>query len=44
MMPTHAGAQVSVDGETAEGKTMSVFDTLEDLDADAALAKLARVH
>lgn len=30
-------SQVSVEGETAQGKTMSVFDTLEDLDADAVL-------
>jgi hypothetical protein len=30
-------AQVSVAGETSPGKTMSVFDTLEDLDADAVL-------
>ena len=26
-------SQVTVEGETAPGKTMSVFDTLEDLDA-----------
>jgi len=39
-----ADCQVSVDGETAEGKTMSVFDTLEDLDADTVLAKVARIH
>ncbi|KAL3921631.1 MAG: hypothetical protein SGILL_002650, partial [Bacillariaceae sp.] len=32
-------AQVSVKGETKDGKTMSVFDTLEDLDADTILAK-----
>ena len=36
--------QVRVDGETGEGKTMSVFDTLEDLDADDVLAKVGRVH
>lgn len=36
--------QVAVDGETAEGKTMSVFDTLEDLDADDVLAKTSRIH
>ena len=36
-------AQVKVEGETAEGKTMSVFDTFEDLDADAVLAKARRV-
>lgn len=27
-------SQVEVEGETAPGKTMSVFDTLEDMDAD----------
>lgn len=37
-------AQVSVDGETKKGKTMSVFDTLEDLDADTVLAKVDRIH
>ena len=37
-------AQVSVDGETAAGKTMSVFDTLEDLDADTVLAKATKIH
>lgn len=37
-------AQVSVDGDTATGKTMSVFDTLEDLDADAVLAKVKKIH
>ena len=36
-------AQVTVDGETAEGKTMSVFDTFEDLDSDAVLSKARRV-
>jgi len=36
-------SQVSVDGETAPGKTMSVFDTLEDLDADAVLAKVGKI-
>lgn len=36
-------AQVSVDGETAPGKTTSVFDTLEDLDADEVLAKVAKI-
>ena len=35
--------QVSVEGETKEGKTMSVFDTLEDLDADAVLAKVSKI-
>ena len=39
-----ADCQVSVDGETAEGKTMSVFDTLEDMDADDVLAKVGRIH
>ena len=37
-------SQVSVDGETEKGKTMSVFDTLEDLDADDVLAKLSKIH
>lgn len=36
-------AQVSVDGETAPGKSMSVFDTLEDLDADTILAKVDKI-
>lgn len=36
-------SQVSVEGETAEGKTMSVFDTLEDLDADTSLAKVSKI-
>jgi len=36
-------AQVSVSGETDAGKTMSVFDTLEDLDADTILAKVDRI-
>mmetsp|Transcript_96927 Transcript_96927/g.145199 ORF Transcript_96927/g.145199 Transcript_96927/m.145199 type:complete len:380 (-) Transcript_96927:68-1207(-) len=36
-------AQVSVEGETAPGKTMSVFDTLEDLDADDILAKVSKI-
>ena len=36
-------AQVSVEGETKDGKTMSVFDTLEDLDADTSLAKVAQI-
>eukprot|EP00536_Pseudo-nitzschia_multiseries_P010516 jgi/Psemu1/203519/e_gw1.323.46.1 len=35
--------QVSVEGETKEGKTMSVFDTLEDLDADSVLAKVSKI-
>lgn len=35
--------QVSVDGETKDGKTMSVFDTLEDLDADTILAKVSKI-
>lgn len=34
---------VSVEGETAPGKTMSVFDTLEDLNADAVLAKVRKI-
>ncbi|CAB9527569.1 expressed unknown protein [Seminavis robusta] len=37
-------AQVTVDGETAAGKTMSVFDTLEDLDADTILKKVEKIH
>ncbi|KAI2493574.1 hypothetical protein MHU86_20967 [Fragilaria crotonensis] len=36
-------AQVQVEGETAPGKTMSVFDTLEDLDADTILAKVDKI-
>ena len=36
-------SQVSVEGETANGKTMSVFDTLEDLDADTILAKVSKI-
>ena len=35
--------QVSVAGETAAGKTMSVFDTLEDLDADEVLEKVKKI-
>lgn len=35
--------QVSVAGETENGKTMSVFDTLEDLDADTILAKVSKI-
>ena len=35
--------QVEVEGETQGGQTMSVFDTLEDLDADAVLAKVPRI-
>ena len=37
-------SQVSVEGETEAGKTMSVFDTLEDLDADDILAKVAIIN
>lgn len=36
-------AQVEVKGETAPGKTMSLFDTLEDLDADTILAKVDKI-
>jgi hypothetical protein len=36
-------AQVTVDGETKDGKTMSVFDSLEDLDADSSLAKVDKI-
>jgi hypothetical protein len=36
-------AQVTVVGETKDGKTMSVFDTLEDLDADTILAKVDKI-
>jgi hypothetical protein len=39
-----ADSQVSVEGETEAGKTMSVFDTLEDLDADDILAKVAKIN
>lgn len=35
--------QVSVEGETKDGKTMSVFDTLEDLDADTILEKVSKI-
>lgn len=35
--------QVAVEGETAPNKTMSVFDTLEDLDADTSLAKVSKI-
>lgn len=36
-------AQVQVEGETENGKTMSVFDALEDLDADSVLAKTTKI-
>jgi len=36
--------QVSVEGETADGKTMSVFDSLEDLDADTILEKVKKIQ
>jgi hypothetical protein len=36
-------AQVSVEGETKDGKTMSIFDALEDLDADTSLAKVSKI-
>jgi len=36
-------SQVTVEGETEAGKTMSVFDTLEDLDADSILEKVAKI-
>lgn len=36
-------SQVSVEGETKDGKTMSVFDTLEDLDADTILEKVSKI-
>eukprot|EP00977_Amphora_coffeiformis_P012895 scaffold3276_cov168-Amphora_coffeaeformis.AAC.12 len=36
-------SQVTVQGETAPGKTMSVFDTLEDLDADDVLKKVSKI-
>jgi nucleoside diphosphate kinase len=36
--------QVSVEGETDPGKTMSVFDTLEDLDADTILEKVKKIQ
>jgi hypothetical protein len=35
--------QVSIEGETKDGKTMSIFDTLEDLDADTSLAKVSKI-
>jgi len=43
IMKWSGDSQVSVVGETAEGKTMSVFDTLEDLDADTSLAKVGKI-
>ncbi|KAG7350900.1 nucleoside diphosphate kinase [Nitzschia inconspicua] len=36
-------AQVTVEGETKDGKTTSVFDTLEDLDADTSLVKVSKI-
>jgi nucleoside diphosphate kinase len=36
-------AQVTVNGETKDGKTMSVFDTLEDLDSDTILDKVDKI-
>jgi nucleoside diphosphate kinase len=36
--------QVTVAGETADGKTVSVFDTLEDLDADTVLKKVDQIR
>jgi len=36
-------AQVSVEGETKDGQTMSVFDTLEDLNADSILDKVTKI-
>jgi hypothetical protein len=36
-------AQVTVKGETAPDKTMSVFDSLEDLDSDVILAKVGKI-
>lgn len=36
-------SQVTVEDETAPGKTMSVFDTLEDLDADTILEKVTKI-
>ena len=36
--------QVFLRGETAPGKTMSVFNTLKDLDADDILAKMAKIN
>jgi len=38
-----ADTQVAVEGETEPGKTMSVFDALEDLDADTVLAKVKKI-
>jgi len=35
--------QVAVEGETKDGKTMSVFDSLEDLDADTILVKVSKI-
>jgi len=36
-------AQVSVEGETKDGQSMSVFDALEDLDADTILTKVSKI-
>mmetsp|Transcript_3841 Transcript_3841/g.4436 ORF Transcript_3841/g.4436 Transcript_3841/m.4436 type:complete len:381 (+) Transcript_3841:30-1172(+) len=38
-----ADSQVTVEGETAPGKSMSVFDTLEDLDANTILEKVSKI-
>jgi hypothetical protein len=38
-----ADAQVTVKGETEYGKTVSIFDTMEDLDADTILAKVDKI-
>ncbi|CAB9510190.1 expressed unknown protein [Seminavis robusta] len=43
IMEWAADAQVTVKGETEPNKTMSVFDTLEDLDADTVLAKVGKI-
>lgn len=44
IMEWSGDSQVEVDGETKPGSTMSVFDTLEDLDADSVLAKVKNIH
>jgi hypothetical protein len=36
-------SQVSVEGVTAHGKTMIVFDALEDLSAEDVLAKVGKM-
>uniref|UniRef100_A0A7R9W5A8 Nucleoside-diphosphate kinase n=1 Tax=Pseudictyota dubia TaxID=2749911 RepID=A0A7R9W5A8_9STRA len=44
IMKWSGDCQVEVEGETAPGKTMSVFDSLEDLNADDSLEKMKKIH